>query len=106
MLGDCNGTLIMDRAVLLSATIYTLFGVASIFTIGRVLFRWRRFTHARYAWDDWTDFLSYACVVGFTVANHYQLVNGLGQDTSTLDTQTTERFLLVSSLELEEPFSS
>lgn len=93
----------MSRAVLFSATIYTLFGLASIFTLGRLLSRWRRFTRTSYALDDWASFLNYACVVALTVANYYQLANGLGQDAHTLDKQNIERFLLVSRA--EQPYN-
>lgn len=86
----------MDRVVLFSATTYALFGLASVFTLGRVLARWRRFTGTRYASDDWTSILTFVCVVGVTVANYYQLSNGLGRDIYMLETQTVERFLLVS----------
>lgn len=86
----------MDRVTLLSATIYTLFGLASVSTVGRVLSRWRRLAGEGFKWDDWTSFLSHVCAVGLTVAEYYQLANGLGQQSYLLDSQSLERFLLVS----------
>lgn len=92
----------MDRAILFSATAYTLFGLASVFTVGRALSRWRRLKGAGYGLDDWIGFLTYACVVGLTVTNFYQLSNGLGRDVSLQGEGMVERFLLVSRVKRQD----
>lgn len=88
----CNNP-VRDRSSLVSSVTWSLFAVASLFTIARIFARWPVLRGAGYHWDDWTLFLCVPFAVAIAVAVTFDIKGGYGRDAWELNADQIEDFL-------------
>lgn len=84
-----------DRGPLLSGVTYTLFGVATLFTIARAISRWPKFGGAGFGLDDYTAFVAYTLLTAMTAGNWFAIHCGKGRYIYTLSANSVSLFLMV-----------
>ncbi|UJO18594.1 uncharacterized protein CLAFUR5_07119 [Fulvia fulva] len=60
---DTCGLPVRDKSSVVRGLVWSLFAIATFFTIARLLSRWPRLNGAGYHWDDWTLFALYPLAI-------------------------------------------
>lgn len=85
-----------DEQLRIAVVVYTLFAVAVVFTVARLLSRWRRLKGGGFWWDDLTVFISSMAMVALVVDGYFAEKYGLGKDMWDLSAYQLTHFLEVS----------
>lgn len=75
---------------------FALYGVATVFTVARIISRLRRCGGAGLGWDDLVAVLSFIPLTAATACNWYAVNSGGGTDIWGLTVQNVHDFLYVS----------
>lgn len=84
-----------DEQLRIAVVVYTLFAVAVVFTVARLLSRWRRLKGGGFWWDDLTVFTSSIAMVALVVDGYFAEKYGLGKDMWDLSAYQLTHFLEV-----------
>lgn len=90
------GQRVRNRGPLLSAVTYTLFAVATVFTIARALSRSPKLVGVGFGSDDCTAFVSYILLIAMTAGDWFAIHYGQGRYIYTLSVDAASLFLMVS----------
>ncbi|KAF2166244.1 hypothetical protein M409DRAFT_23436 [Zasmidium cellare ATCC 36951] len=88
------GQRVRNRGPLLSAVTYTLFAVATIFTIARALSRSPKLGGVGLGSDDCTAFVSYILLIAMTASDWFAIHYGQGRYIYTLSVDSVSLFLM------------
>lgn len=77
---DTCGLPVRDKSSVVRGLVWSLFAIATFFTIARLLSRWPRLNGAGYHWDDWTLFALYPLAIVLLYAVNKDIDAGYGRD--------------------------
>lgn len=72
----CDLDVIRNKTALLNTVTYTLFTIATLSLLARLLSRWQRLRGAGFSYDDYAVILCYIPVLGTTIAAYYEAIYG------------------------------
>lgn len=92
---DTCGQRVHNRGPILSAVTYTMYGLATVFTMARGLSRSKTLGGSGFGLDDHTAFVAYVVLTAMAAGDWYAIHNGEGRYIYTLNANSVSLFLMV-----------